>query len=57
VPDAMPLDTPAAIAAKLYSWNFGVAKQVVRVNGQNNSGSGVAGDKKMACLVLFSAPE
>lgn len=57
VPAAEPLDTPAITTASVYSWNFGVAKQVVDVNGQNNSAASGGADKKMACLVLFSAPE
>jgi len=57
VPDAIPLDTASVTGASLYSWNFGVAKQVVDINGQNSAALAGGADKQMACLVLFSAPE
>lgn len=54
IPVAKPLDTPATVTIATYGWNFGVAKQVVAVRGTNYvSGA----DKKLSCLVLFSAPE
>jgi len=45
-----PLDN--ATGNLIFSYNFGVLKQVEDVNGKNNTTSSA-----MSCLVLFSAPE
>jgi len=56
VPASEPLDTPGAVTNTVYAWNFGVAKQVVAVRGENILTTQAA-VKKIAALVLFSAPE